>query len=230
MKLFEIDTNTRMVELNKEWISTILEFKRILQRDKGSKNDISGRFKLQATKEFTFIYHFCDYRSKFINYSEKDKYKECLRNSELDSDLVLEKDDDLLKAVIKYKTLQTTPTLKLLSEVKETLHSSYNIIRKLRELIDAKLAKISLDDLVDKDKEKDKSNPITELNEYLNSVMNTGDRVTKSIKTIEELEEKVMKELGDDTSMRGKDTQKGIREDGMGTAKTIKRSNVMDDI
>lgn len=101
------------VDLNREWISTIREFKALLVRDKGSKGDTGGRKKLQAQREFTFIYHYCDYRSTFTNYSEKDRRTNALKNAGFKEDFDINKDEELCQAVEVYKALQETPAVKI---------------------------------------------------------------------------------------------------------------------
>ena len=143
IKFFELD-KYRVVDLNKEWISTIKEFKKILTRDKGSKGDVDGRKKLQAIREFTFIYHYCDYASKFGNYSEEDKLSQCISNADLPQDFNYTKDEDLVAAISKYKQIQETPALRILNEAKEGLHSAHRVIRKIRLHLESELANIDL--------------------------------------------------------------------------------------
>lgn len=42
-ELFILNTETFTVEINKIWISTIKEFKKLIIRDKGSEGDSDGR-------------------------------------------------------------------------------------------------------------------------------------------------------------------------------------------
>ena len=42
-------------------IRLIPEFRKILERDRGSKGDQQGRLKIQATKEFHYIYGIADF-------------------------------------------------------------------------------------------------------------------------------------------------------------------------
>jgi hypothetical protein len=214
MKLFELDPATRLVNLNKEWISTIREFKKLITRDKGSEGDADGRKKLRAIREFTFIYHFCDYRSKFVNYSEQDKYVECLRNAELPVELDIEKDPDFLSAIMRYKSLQEVPALKVLNELKETLHSAHRVVKKLRDNLEVQLTKIDLvpDNNDEEETSSRKKDPIVVLTNSLTAVMDIANRIPASIKAIEEQEEKVRKELGEENMVRG-DAKLGIREE-----------------
>ncbi len=167
IRFFELN-KYRVVDLDKEWISTIKEFKKILTRDKGSKGDIDGRKKLQATREFTFIYHYCDYASKFSNYSEDDKLKACQLNADLPDDFDYTKDEDIVAAVKKYRDLQETPALKMLAEAREGLHSAHKVIRKIRYYLEEELANLDFSNIIEEDEEegknkKKKVDPVTKL-------------------------------------------------------------------
>lgn len=214
VELFILDQSTRMVDLNKEWISTIKEFKKILTRDKGSKGDIDGRKKFQALREFTFMYHYCDYASKYANYSEEDKLKECILNAELPDDFDFTKDPDLVAAVSRYKGLQETPALKLLYEAKEGLHLAHKVIRKIRLHIETQLANIDLGAIVDEgeDGKKKVKSPLISLKENLEALMSLANEVEPAMTTVDNLTEKVKKQLGDKTELRG-GREKGTRED-----------------
>lgn len=217
MTLFEIDPNTRMADLNKTWISTIKEFKILLKRDRGSEGDVDGRKKLQAIREFTFIYHFCDYKSKFANYDEDSKRKECLINADLPPDLDITKDKEFGDAIIKYKELQETPELKLLNELKEGIHTAHKVVRKIRVNLESTLGSISLDELEDEDNKK-RIDPIQKLTSSLKSLMNIQETLPRTLKSINELENEVKKQLEDTSGLRGGKV-KGTREDGTNNSK-----------
>lgn len=213
LELFVLGSD-HMVEINKPWISTIKEFKKILARDRGSLGDAQGRNKLQAIREFTFIYHYCDISSKFVNYSKADMLKECLRNAELPEDLDIEKDPELIAAIIKYKSLQTAPSLELLREQREALHTGVKVVKKIRERLEKELLKDDLEELViGEGKNQRIIDPVTKLAQWLSELMKMGNEIPRSIKTINELEEDVLKQLADNVVMRG-EVEKGIREDG----------------
>lgn len=218
VELFKLDPATRLVDINKEWISTIKEFKKILSRDRGSKGDMEGKRKLQATKEFTFIYHFCDYESKFDNYSEEDKLSQCIANAELSQDFDYKKDEDLILAMSRYKTLQESASLKLLNEAKEGLHSAHKVIRKVRIHLETQLEKIDLDEMEPEDesddKKKKKASPIQVLTTALTQLMRLTNEVGPALIAIRELEDEVKKELGNKTQLRG-GKAKGEREDAV---------------
>ncbi len=222
IKFFELD-KYRLVTLDREWISTIKEFKKILTRDKGSKGDIDGRKKLQAIREFTFIYHYCDYASKFGNFAEEDKIKQCTSNADLPEDFDYTKDEDLVAAIFKYKQLQETPALRVLNEAKEGLHSAHKVIRKIRLHLETELANIDLSkiDTEEEEEEEDsktkykkpkEADPITKITKALRNLMSITNEIEPAMTTVDNLIEKVKKELGDTTGLRG-GREKGHKEE-----------------
>src|SRR6478736_1753295 len=144
MELFVIDPETRLVDINKEWIGTIPELKKLISRDRGSPGDADGRKKLQAIKEFTLIYHYCDYKSKFTNFAEEDKLHACLVNADLSPKLDITADEDLFKAITKYRSLQNAPSLGLLTELKEGLHFAKKVVIKVRQSMEIQLLNLDL--------------------------------------------------------------------------------------
>jgi len=107
-----------MVELNKEWISTIANFKVILKLDKGSKGDADGRRKLHAQRVFTYIYHYCDFASQFIDYPNHKRHEKALSNAGLEDKHVTAYVKDAIKM---YKSLQDTQILRLLTSAKKAI-------------------------------------------------------------------------------------------------------------
>jgi hypothetical protein len=205
MQLFVIDPKTRLVKLDEEWISTIKEFKAIIVRNKKNHE--------QSIKEFTFLYHYCDYRSKFNNYSEEDKLRECIKNADLDDNFNIETDLDLLAAVVKYKDLQKAPSLVALREIREGLHTSIRFVRKFREVIDAQIANLDIAALSEPEEGKKKGkSALTVLDEAVTALTKRANELPTTIKMVNELEEKVKAEMAEDKSLRG-NSQKGERED-----------------
>lgn len=219
LELFKINPKTRVADLDKAWIGTIKEFKELLVRDKGSVGDADGRKKLQATKEFTFIYHYCDYGSKFINYSEKDKLAACLSNAGLPPDTKIEKDKALLDAIEVYKALQTTPAIKMLNEVREGIHTGIAVIRTIRIRLEAVLeASNTLEEFdiaEESPKDKKKTPPeIDKIASMLQKIMDLGNLLPKTLETIDKLDKQIKKDMSDEVVLRG-GNQKGVREDAI---------------
>jgi hypothetical protein len=212
MELFVLDPKTRLVDLNKTWISTIKEFKDILT----AKN--KGNIK-QAERDFTFLFNYCDYKSKFINFSKEERLKEALRNSDLGEDKSYADDIFIQAAIARYNTLQKAPSLKFLEELKEGLHTGIKVIKKIRERLEDQLVELDISkyELEEGEGEEGKSkvkkiDPVVKLTNALKSLMVIGREVPQSLDELKELEDKVKAQLADEQVLRGKAT-KGERED-----------------
>lgn len=223
MRLFKIDPKTRLVNLDEEWISTVKEFADIIKRN-GKDHD-------KSIAEFTFLFHYCDYRSKFVNFTEKDKIEKCLKNSGMKlPEGGIEADVYLYSAILQYDLLQQSPALNALKEVRETLQTCLKFVRKLRTVIDAQID--NLEDIAiqtepeEKGKFKKKS-PIDILSEAVAALMKMAVEIPKTIEKIKDLEKKVKEELADEESLRG-NAQLGVREQGDNQAGKPKGSAIFD--
>jgi hypothetical protein len=103
--LFELQENN-MVSLNKEWISTIPQFRRLLARDKGGSGDGSGKYKKQATREFTYIFHLLDFHSPLENYPKEKRKQLALEFADLKGkQSSVDNDAELQDAIEMYQDL-----------------------------------------------------------------------------------------------------------------------------
>lgn len=120
MRLFEIDDDTNQVKLNKPWVQLVPEFAALLKRDKGSKGDSEGRYKLKATKELTFIFFMIDFASPLRDWEEDEKYKESLYYAGLVPEEI---DEAVLVAKKKYKELflKSARSLRTYNALQKTL-------------------------------------------------------------------------------------------------------------
>jgi len=190
-ELFILDADYK-VTMNKEWIPTIKEFKAILHADKGSKGDSVGRKKLHSLKVFTFIYHYVDFKSQFRDYPEEERHKEALLNAELvEKDITVTVKD----AIERYKSLQETRSLKLIS-------SAYNALDLLREYFED----------IDLEERDLNGRLVNSAKDLINNVKQVGG----VIDGIRDLERIVKKELSENAGIRGQ-SSKGEREDIKGT-------------
>lgn len=82
LKLLTLDDNYQ-VELNKEWLYLIPEFHALIKRDKGSEGDYRGTRKLQARREFTFIYFELDFSSPYSDWESFARRQEAMRCADL---------------------------------------------------------------------------------------------------------------------------------------------------
>lgn len=100
MRLLELNED-KQVALNKVFIAAIPEFKVLLTRDR--KRSEKGYLKEKATKEFTYIYFYCDFNSPIRDWEDSERKKEALYYAGLtESDL----DAEVLAANQKYFDLQ----------------------------------------------------------------------------------------------------------------------------
>jgi hypothetical protein len=169
-----------IVDINKEWISTIAEFRYILRSDRGGiKGDADGRRKIKSRKIFTYIYHYCDYTSQFIDFPEHKRHKKALENAGLtDEDI----NQDVKDAIKKYNELQETQILRLLK-------SARRAIQQLEDYYDT----------VDFS-ERDVQGRIVHTPK---SVMDSLSSLAKIIKSVSDLENEVKKELKEKHRARG---------------------------
>ena len=191
--LFELGENN-MVSLNKDWISTIPQFRKILGRDKGGPGDGSGRYKKQATREFTYMYHLLDFHSPLENYPAEARKRMALEFSNLvgkESDI--ENDVDLQEAMQLYKELLANSSTSL-----QTLRA----IRQARQSMDEYLQKVNFNERDDK-------------GQLIHSVKQVQDNIIgmpKAQAALDEMENKVKQEMLDNFEMRG-GAEKGTEED-----------------
>jgi hypothetical protein len=109
------------------------EFDRIKRRDRGSDGDSQGRTKIKAKKFFAFIYFYCHPHSNYIGYVTKpEDVREFAIKKDLhiDEDWKLGKDEDMQKAIAKYREIAMTPEERLLV-------SAYNALGKLESYFDS---------------------------------------------------------------------------------------------
>lgn len=190
-ELFVVGDNY-IVDLNKAWISTVPEFRRLLTKDKGGPGDGSGKYKKQAQREFTFIYHRYDFRSYTESWKEDKRHEECLRISGLERGKV-EADGDLWEAIRQYEKMLhlASITLQAYRDMKEAVQDLTGEIRDMK---------------------------LSERTEMGAKVYNAADKqkaiigMGATLKSLSELEQLVKQELSGDTGLRG-DAEKGGDED-----------------
>lgn len=76
-RLFIIDSDYN-VELNKEWLYLVPEFKKIMQRKWSCEGDYDGRKKIMQQRVFGYIYLMLEYASPLFNYEEDARRAEAL--------------------------------------------------------------------------------------------------------------------------------------------------------
>lgn len=206
-ELFKLNEDY-LVDLNREWISTIPEFNKIIRRDRGSEGDSDGRRKLQARKEFTYIYHTCDYRSQYENYTSSEKIYEAKRNAELPDDFV--PDPDLQEAINKYLELRDTESIRTVRTLKQSLVVTRKILSTLVNRLQELIVEIPHADTDNEDGNVIAiSNEIIEIHTKISKILTELPKMTRAIADLESV---IKKELSDDETLRA-DSMKGVEED-----------------
>ena len=199
--------------LDKDEIRTVPEFRRILERDKGSEGDVDGRKKFRAEKEFLYIYNFIDLRS-WLNkggYGEKEKHLKALKEADLEEGF--RPDNDLKSAIRKYGEIQeaTLPTLTTISTLIRGLKTGDAIANSIIGNIETQLGLHNKrrDERAAQNEPTDLANDMAisiALSEQLGVLLDMGNKLPKSIETLEKLEERLKKEeAGDNLARGGKD-------------------------
>lgn len=191
IKLFELGENS-MVNLNKDWISMIPEFRRLLARDKGGPGDGSGKYKKQATRELTYIFLRYDFHSPIENWKDEEREEEALRCSGIERGK-MESDGDLWEAIRMYQKLldESSPTLRVYRELKDSVDDLSSYIHNMN--------------LYERTDTGQKVHAPKEKQDAINGML-------KTMKTLKDLEDVVKQELTDGTGLRGEAT-KGEDED-----------------
>ena len=104
-------------------------FNEIVRRDRGSKGDAQGRFKQQACRELSFIYHMGDYRSPYFNVASPEE-----RQKKIIEDVFPEPwqpDDLVLEGLETYKGLLQTPSMRLLEAANEAVSKLESYLRSV---------------------------------------------------------------------------------------------------
>ena len=192
MSLFTLNSDFE-VELDKEYIYTVKEFRKILERDRGSVGDSQGRRKQQARKEFSFIYNYCDYASPYVEFSEDEKIEAAAMGAGLPPEFLdsYKKDKELQAAVSIYMSLRETRSLKI-------IRAAYGVIDKVRVFYETI-------DLTEKTKQ---DNYAHKPKDVMSGLKDLGP----TLKKLEDLEASVKRELAQTGRLRG-GAKQGVEED-----------------
>jgi hypothetical protein len=181
MKLFEIDSTTAQVAINKAWIVLIPEFKVLYTRD---KTPITGgqRIRKRAIKEFTFIYFMADFSSPLRDWEPSERRKEALLYATLTEEDI-DKPIDL--AIKKYEELILACTRSL---------RTYKALLKLQDATDAYFESIDFTELTKQG----------ELKHDLSKIRTSVKGLDEMYDAIAKFEKRVEKDLeGNATGIRG---------------------------
>lgn len=170
-------------------VRMIKSFKRLLERDKGSKGDHDGRKKLIATKELALIHFYCVYDSRFDSYEGKEKVN--ILKEHLDLSNKWKVDEDIKDAIREYRFLKYTPSMSLYKQM-------INGVKKIEDFI----KNVNLE-------ETTKSGGLVFSPEKLDKVIKGLPDTIKSLQTAENL---IRKEQEDKVDKKNQELSSGDRE------------------
>lgn len=191
MQFFIFNNADNTLQIDEYSILLVKEFKDLwdLARNK-CKEDKTGKARLRAKKELTYIYLVLDYKSPYFQYKEGDKHTAALADSGLTEDML--KDETFLAAFHKYKEIQESdPILSLIK-------TAYNTLFKLQVFLDN----------IDFEEDKDNDGRLLyKPKEIFDSISSIATMRTK----LQELEVMHKKNLAASSKVRG-DVELGYRD------------------
>jgi|WetSurMetagenome_2_1015567.scaffolds.fasta_scaffold84543_4 hypothetical protein len=171
MNLYNISPQGKL-ELDPQNVA-IPPFRDIWNRDR-------SKTKEKATKELSYIFYLCDYKSPYLAYGEHER--ELTIRKDFIKDEVWTPDDLVQNAIDKYRELQYTPILRM-------LNSALGVATKVSMYFDS----------VDFEKTDTRGNKIYDINDVLAAI----DKVEKVVNKLKALEQKVKSEQMDNATVRG---------------------------
>lgn len=214
-RFFKIEND--MFVIDNEEVRTIPEFKRLLERDRGTKGDIDGRKKYRAWKEFKYIDNIANIFSSCnqSGLNEKDAHNYAVKEADLEEDY--KPDEEVKKAIDKFRKIQEDclPSLKAVSNLIKNLKLSNTICERIGKNIEAtlELDEVRRKEAATKGEPQNYAADIATTNaliEQLNGLTAIATKLPVTIETLTKLEDKLLKEqTGDNTARGGK--QIGLR-------------------
>ena len=190
MKLFTMEGFK--VEVSPE-LRKLAAFRDLIAEDK-------NRDKKNASDWFAYIYHFCDYKSPYQMYEEKERHIRILKDLRMEPDFKLT--TRMKAAIAKYRELQDTPATRSLRTTREALQSAERGVKAMTRKIDELLA----------GDDEDESDGTLEAIKLIEKLMGIAEKLPAVVKTVGDLEEQVKKEQAAETKLRGGGS-KGLFED-----------------
>lgn len=158
LDFFQYNNATGQLELVEPAILLTEEFEALIEPERNKcVEDVEGRYKLRAFKEFKYIYLMLNWKSPYADYPEQDRHKMALKDSKLTQ---AEFDDETFrKACRAFKEMKENDrTWKLLKSV-------YNIVDKLT---------IYFDYLVDLNERKEDGSPVFKAKDVIAEAKSVG--------------------------------------------------------
>lgn len=165
-------------------VFNILEFKKLKSK---------ARSKEKVKQLFAYLYYTTDYRSPYMKVDEKDRVKSVMEGIGLKG---YNPDETMEHAVIRYKELSETPTIKALKESVATLNTFTSMLGLVRKSCDDAIVKSSM-------LEADEVFDVEETLKQLKLVIELQQKIPTTISTIKTLEEQVKAEQSTTSKIKG---------------------------
>lgn len=169
----------------------IPEFKVITRRLKKTKGDMDGRLKVLAKKELAYVYHMASEEGPYSSFEPKERHKRLA--NDLFEDPKWQPDDDINKAIEKYKELNHTAASKTLATIINALYKANKIVDTLINEIENNLETGKYKEGIN----NKKGQVITGVEIMLNDIqalLKTSNEIPKTIDIFEKLQDKIIKE------------------------------------
>lgn len=178
-QLFEIKDGD--IVIKKVEILTVPSFTKIFRRDKGSEGDYDGRKKLQAFKEFAYIYHIADSKStpNKKGYNTKSAHNYSVMMAGLPD--VYKPDIIVIQAIKDYRLEDSSIAKETIIELIKT----YAFIRRTFGLIRKTIEKTLDKDTLTGDEAKELISQVNTLISLGESVPDTTKKLKKAITDLE---------------------------------------------
>lgn len=210
-KIFEIKDG--LLQINKEEVRHIKEFKAILTRDRGGKitGDHDGRRKFVAFRELMYVHLFTSHLSIYRDLGDEQRHIVCKRDAALPDDW--EVDVEIREACDKYRELENYSavfhaflnTSKAVYSIGEDVKFFNSQKEKARENIINKSKILEVTTLDEEKQELEKSiaystNLLMDLN---NKIMTINNSLPNAFATLEDLHKKLIEESQDSDRVYG---------------------------
>jgi len=192
-QIVSVDPNTLELSLTPQ-ARSIDVFKAIILRDKGSEGDSQARKKLRAISEICYCYLMEKYGTPFYRFEESKRHSEVCKRLKIDID---ENDELILDLRDFLRISQITPSFEALNVIKESYHSSTNMLKMMKKLLENMLIDLqgNLTWNPDEEENNDKLlNNIKQANQLLKDIKGNVMDFDAVLKLIASLEEKVKEE------------------------------------
>ena len=124
MQFFIFNNSTNSLEIDEHSILLVKEFADLWDQGRNKcKEDKTGKLRLRAFKELTYIYLVLDFKSPYFQYKESEKHTAALADSGMTEDML--KDETFLAAFRKYKEIQDSDPI--LSLIKTSLNTLFKL-------------------------------------------------------------------------------------------------------